>query len=382
MNSYLKLNVSYNLFKKQYQTRPKRAKEGFLELIRNFYLTHSPLNCIFNHSADDFTVTEIPLYAFSGDGEHLILTVRKKNISTWDMLAVLASALNIKQRDIGYAGLKDKNAMTVQHISVHRSCEARLENFEHAHIKILNKTYHKNKIKLGHLKGNKFFVRLKKVLAIDRQKIDAAVQKIQETGLPNFFGYQRFGANFDNHEKGLDLIARGARARTREEKFYISAYQSALFNGWLSKRLELSHLAASLSEAEFRKIFAADVRSQGQFFKLLSGDLMSHYPFGKLFWAQDLTSEAQKFAARDRVPTGLLSGRAMFAKDAAWEIEKEFSREMPNANGDRRFAWIFPEITRAIYKEEKAHYELEFFLPKGSYATVLIEEILHRKFEK
>jgi tRNA pseudouridine13 synthase len=88
---------------------------------RQYYLPHSPIEFHFRQSARDFVVDEIPLYPFSGEGEHLVLHVRKKNLSTWQMVDIFSNHLGIKGRDIGYAGLKDKNAQTKQYISLPRN---------------------------------------------------------------------------------------------------------------------------------------------------------------------------------------------------------------------------------------------------------------------
>ena len=101
-----------------------------------------------------------------------ILKLRKKDLATWDAIEILANYLKCSPREFGYAGLKDKNAMTVQHISVHRKFEEALKEFSHENIKILETTYHNNKIKIGHLKGNNFFIRLKRVGLVEKQKIE------------------------------------------------------------------------------------------------------------------------------------------------------------------------------------------------------------------
>ncbi len=119
------------------------------------------------------------------------------------------------------------------------------------------------------------------------------------------------------------------------------------------------------------------MKKQKHPFKLMTGDLLSHYPYGKIFTIEDLETESQKFFERDRVPTGLLSGkRVKNSEGLAYEIEKEFE-EKTGEDGARRFAWIFPEEVESNYKEEKNWMELQFYLPKGSYATEVIAEIIH-----
>ncbi len=352
---------------------------------RLYPLSHSPVHFHFKQTPSDFVVTEIPLYEFSGDGEHLILKIRKKGLTTWQMVNVLSSHLGIKAREIGYAGLKDKDAMTLQHISLPRKYEKSLESFSHPQIRILERTYHNNKIKTGHLKGNRFFIRLKKVGKTDAAKIDSLLKWISENGSPNYFGYQRFGRNSDNYETAKQLIDKKLRIRDRKRRdFLISAYQSHLFNLWLSKRIEISRLFDSLTLKELKKLFVwgdesiRQIKREAHFFRLLPGDLLSHYPHGKLFQIEDLKEESVRFKNRQTSPTGLLCGeKTKLAADIAWMVEKEFTQSVP-ARGSRRYAWIWPEEIEGVYKEQVAHYELHFTLPKGSYATVVLEMIANR----
>ena len=348
------------------------------------YLNHSKIDVVFKQNKDDFVVTEIPLYEFSGEGEHLVLKIRKKDLATWDAIEILAKFLNCSSRDFGYAGLKDKNAMTVQSISVHRKYEEKLKSFQHENLKILETTYHNNKIKVGHLKGNKFFIRLKRVGAIEKRKIEEALGLIVTNGIPNYFGFQRFGIDGDNYKKGKDIIDGKLKEKRRNLKqMYINAYQSYLFNSWLSKRIEISKLIEAFEPKEIyqRLNLPLDVvkqmKKQKHPFKLITGDLLSHYPFGKIFTIEDLDEESQKFNDRDRVPTGLLSGkRVKNSVDLAYEIEKEFEAHT-GEDGARRFAWVFPEDISSNYKEDKNWMELQFYLPKGCYATEVIAEIIH-----
>ena len=349
------------------------------------YLNHSKIDVVFKQSKDDFVVTELPLYDFSGEGEHLILKIRKKDLATWDAIEILAQHLNCSTREFGYAGLKDKNAMTIQSISIHRKFEEALNSFQHENIKILEKTYHNNKIKVGHLKGNKFFIRLKRVGLVEKRKIEEAISSIANYGIPNYFGFQRFGIEGDNYKKGKDIIDGKLKERNRNLKqMYINAYQSFLFNKWLSKRIEISKLVDAFEPKEiYEKLnLPLDVvkrmKKQKHPFKLITGDLLSHYPYGKIFNIEDLETESDKFLARDRVPTGLLCGsRVKKSIDLAYEIEKEFDEKVQQEDGARRFAWIFPEDLESNYKEEKNWMEIQFYLPKGSYATEVIAEIIH-----
>ncbi len=335
---------------------------------------------VFNSSSRDFTVEEIPLYPFTGEGEHLVVTVRKKELTTWEMLDIISAHLGIKRRDIGYAGLKDKHAMTIQHISLPAKYAPQLESFAHENIKILDTTKHNNKIRVGHLKGNRFRIRLKKVLGVQKDKLDSVLKWIKENGVPNYFGEQRFGTDGNNWEDGKKLIEGALKIRDpKTREFLVGSYQSYLFNQWLSKRVEISLLLEQFSETEVEGILGFEqgllqgTKAQSHFFKLLQGDLMMHYPHGRVFYAEDLHAEAERFARFDTAPTGLLPGtRVKRAEGAAGVIESPYDAKI-NEDGARRYAWIQVNDIEKKYIEEKAHYELGFVLPKGSYATNVLD---------
>jgi tRNA pseudouridine13 synthase len=338
-------------------------------------------NFLFNPSSRDFIVDEIPLYEFTGEGEHLILHVRKKDMTTWEMVSAIAKYCKIKQRDIGYAGLKDKHAMTMQYISLlAKDNEEILKTFKHDKIKILSTTRHNNKIRIGHLKGNHFKVRLKKVLGIEKEKLDSVLEWIKVNGVPNYFGNQRFGNSGENWQEGQKLVEGTLKMRDKKKRtFLLNAYQSHLFNQWLSKRIELSLLLEEFSEADVEKLLylpegaLKGTKAQPHFFKLLEGDLMMHYPFGKVFELEDMQEEAKRFSAFDIAPTGLLAGRRVSrATKTAGFIENAYDQEIAE-NGARRYAWIGVTEIKKNYVEEKAHYELAFSLPKGAYATNVLD---------
>lgn len=355
---------------------------------RQFFLTHSPINATFTKNSSDFVVNEIPLYPFSGEGEHLVLHVRKKEMTTWDMLQYLSEVTGCKVRDFGYAGLKDKEGMTTQYLSLHKSFEPKLATFSHDKIKILEKTYHNNKIRTGHLKGNRFFVRLKKVSPVDAKKLQEGLKKIAKEGFPNFFGYQRFGIDGDNYLKGKAILEGKRKERNfKMKEFFINAYQSYLFNNWLSKRIEMSRLIEefALLDAARATNLAPDIvetlKKQPQFFKLMHGDVLHHYPAGKAFICENTTDELPRFLDKSITIAGwLVGGKNIRAEYEAGEIEKAMFVDsepfLAKLDGSRRFAWSFAEDVEGLYKEEEAWFEMHFSLPKGSYATVIIEELI------
>ncbi len=336
---------------------------------------------LFNPTSRDFIVDEIPLYDFTGEGEHLIIHIRKKDMTTWEMISAIAKYCKIKQRDIGYAGLKDKHAMTMQYISLlAKDNEEKLKTFNHDKIKILSTTRHNNKIRTGHLKGNHFKVRLKKVLGVQKDKLDSVLKWVKKQGVPNYFGNQRFGNSGDNWREGKEILEGKLKIRDRKTRtFLINAYQSYLFNNWLSKRIELSLLLESFSESQTEEILSLPkdslkgTKKQLHFFKLLEGDLMMHYPYGRVFELESIEEESKRFLEFDIAPSGLLAGkRVSSCEKVAGVIEKKYNEEI-NENGSRRYAWIKVTDIKKRYVEEKAHYELEFTLPKGSYATNVLD---------
>lgn len=353
---------------------------------RFYSLAHASIDFHFKQSPRDFVVEEIPLYEFSGDGEHLILFIRKKNLSTSEMIGHIARYLGIKNKEIGYAGLKDKHAMTKQYISIHKKHEEAMDNFSSEEIKVVSKTYHNNKIRIGHLKGNRFYIKVKKVNPTSAAKIDEALKNINKYGMPNYFGYQRFGNDGDNHILGEKIAKGEARERNpRVKTLLINAYQSHLFNLWLSRRLEINSLVNSFEAKEIEGLLnmpndeVKKMKAQTHPFKLIDGDIMEHYPHGRLFDYDGSQEDIERFNNRNICPTGLLCGKKVkISSSLAGEIEKNFDDTI-SEDGARRYAWVFPTEIEGRFNQVEAQYEMNFTLPKGSYATVLIEEIAKRK---
>ncbi len=358
--------------------------------MNRFYsLSHTPIAFHFRQNPRDFVVDEIPLYDFSGEGEHLVLHMRKKNLSTWDALGRIADHLGINAREIGYAGLKDKNALTKQYISVLKKYEEKLESFDHEDIKFLDRTYHNNKIRLGHLKGNRFFIRLKKVNPTAAKKLAEALKQIKKEGMPNFFGYQRFGSDGENYKIGeAILLGKRKERNVKLKRLYINAYQSHMFNLWLSRRLEINSLVSGFEAKALCDVLNMPeevikaLQSQSHPFKIFKGDILKHYPHGSPFEYEGEEADIERMNSKEVVPTGLLLGkRSRRASGLAGEIEKEFDMDYKQIDGDRRYAWVYPEDIEYEYKENEAWFEMHFTLPKGCYATVLVEELAKRPLQ-
>ncbi|MGB5866357.1 MAG: tRNA pseudouridine(13) synthase TruD [Arcobacteraceae bacterium] len=314
-----------------------------MQTQRIFLQTHEPLNFTFKQTKDDFIVDEITNVTFKGKGNYLVLKIKKQSLSTWELLSIISETLGIEEHKIGYAGLKDKNATTTQYISIpiNRSKEYKLLNSKN--IKVLGTYIHDQKLKIGDLEGNRFRITLQDIDPISLGVIYQSISHIEKHGMPNYFGFQRFGkeSNFEKSKRisyGEEILK-----EKKLEKFMKLAYQSYFFNGWLAKRVELS------KDANSKKLLP------------LEGDV---------------------FKLNDRtIITGLLPGRNIIrAKDEARLIEEEFDDMFIYDKGYRRDAWIRPSNIKNKYNKEQNSMQIEFVLPKSSYATVFIENIANKNF--
>lgn len=303
----------------------------------------------------------MPQGEFLGKGNYLILKVQKVELTTWDMIAVFAELLDVPAQKIGYAGLKDKHATTTQYISLESKHERALNNFQHKQIKILEKTRHSHSIRMGDLKGNRFSINLYGVDALDAGKIEKVARKIAKTGLPNYFGYQRFGQDAGSIDQAKEMIKGELFIEDAKLKsFLISVYQSYYFNECLRERVVLSK-----------------ERNNSEFL-LLSGDVYSSKE-GKLSIPKVVP--AKEFAAKKVIPTGLLCGRdTIRAKDEAREIEAKFDDEFLQQKGYRREYLIYPSDIDCKFIKKESMVNLSFTLPKGSYATVFLESIAGKNY--
>ena len=314
-----------------------------MQTQRIFLQTHEPLNFTFKQNKFDFIVDEITDTKFKGKGNFLILRIKKQFTSTWELLSIISEKLDIDEHLIGYAGLKDKNATTTQFISIplNKSKEYKLLNSKN--IQVLQTFIHDKKLKIGDLVGNKFKITLKDIDPTTLPLIYQTISQIQKNGMPNYFGFQRFGKD-SNFEKSKDICYGEEILRNKKlDKFMKLAYQSYFFNAWLAKRIEIS------KEQNSKKLVT------------LSGDV---------------------FNLNDRsIITGLLPGRDIVrAKNEAGKLEEQFDDPFIHDKGYRRDAWIKPLNIKNKFNQEYNSMVLEFTLPKSSYATVFIEAIANKNF--
>jgi len=352
--------------------------------IKQYAYGHKPLSFDFKQTVERFFVEEIPLYPFTGKGNFLILKIKKTDMSTHKLLTVLAKATELNERDIGYAGLKDKNATTIQYISIPKQAEKLLnKNLTTERIEILERTYNKTPLKIGYLKGNRFSIILHNMNEKDAKFFNTTAKMMQAKGIPNYYGYQRFGEDAKSYLQGKEIAHSGKRLKGSREKLLVAAYQSYLFNKWLGMRVKLSNTitvhppAVAAKKLNYPEPLVKVLAKQPQFFKLFLGDAMMPYPYGKINFVKDMLYSAKVFKDKKLSPTGLLCGaNALRAQSDAYHLEEAFDdTELMSLKGDRRFAWIWPQEVETDYDKTLQKLTMDFYLPKGSYATTFLEEI-------
>ncbi|WP_072679734.1 tRNA pseudouridine(13) synthase TruD [Arcobacter sp. LA11] len=329
---------------------------------RMFLQKHKAIDFKFYQNVDDFIVEELPI-KFAGRGNFIIAKIKKKQLGTWDLIESLGRGLRIYENELGYAGLKDKNATTTQYISIPKKYSKDLKNFRHNKIEILETTLHGSKLNIGDLEGNKFEINLHDVKIEDVGKIEKLLKQISKVGMPNYFGFQRFGfEGEENLEKARKYIYEDLIIKDRKiSKMLVSAYQSDFFNKWLVERL----------------------KNSTDFFKPLSGDVFREYSKDKFFTPKNLNENILKdFEDKKIVPTGLLPGRQAFrSMHEARTIEQKYDDAYIQEKGYRRDAIVYPKDISVNYNKQTSKCKVKFSLPKGSYATVLIENIMNRNLK-
>jgi len=315
---------------------------------------------------EDFVVTEVPAYEPSGEGEHLYVLFEKRGLTTRQVFDHLVQSVRIPEKSIGVAGLKDKHAVTRQWLSFPARYQDRLEQIELLEgVRILETGLHKNKLGVGHLRGNRFEIVIRDVLPNSVSAAQAVLDELSRLGVPNYYGPQRFGIGGRNPLRGYELVSSGkGRGRPWLKKFLIGSLQSLLFNDWLALRLE-----------------------RGLYDRVVRGDIAKKHATRGEFLVEDPEAENPRAAELEISPTGPLHGRKYFeAQHEAREIEDEvlrryeLTRENFRARKGARRPIRFP-LEEARLEEVEGGLRLSFFLPKGAYATSLLREVMKRNPE-
>jgi tRNA pseudouridine13 synthase len=323
---------------------------------------------------EDFEVEEIPAYEPSGSGEFLYLWIEKRDMGAEYFVRQVARRLDIPVGEIGSAGMKDRHAVTRQMVSVPGNIEDRLGQLEGDGIRVLKVSRHGNKLRPGHLHGNRFNILARDPQPGSNEILQPLADRLRTHGLPNFYGAQRFGHDGETFHQGLALLrgekppisATGRIPNLRSpflRKLALSAVQSGLFNHYLAERMNAGLLR-----------------------RVLPGDVMAKVPFGGMFVAEDVAREQERFDAGEIVPAGPIFGRKTFpAAGEAAAREQETLRAFnlsPSSfagfgklmQGTRRHNLV--ALTNLSAAMEAGGIRFSFTLPAGSYATVLLRELM------
>ena len=291
---------------------------------------------------EDFVVTELPLQQPSGQGEHLWLYIEKNGANTAFVAQQLAEAASVQDRDVGYAGLKDRYALTRQWFSIYlpKGETPDLTPLQHPEFKVLSQSRHVKKLRPGDLQGNRFRIVLRDVSG-ERDAVQASLQAVASQGVPNYFGAQRFGFEGGNVEQGRAMLAREIRVRNPKKKgIYLSAVRSFVFNEVLALRIE-----------------------QGLWGKTLPGDVLDEVglPTGPLWGRGRVAATDQALALESAVA----ERHALLCDGMEHAGLDQERRSLVARPAD--MAWEWPQDQPLV---------LAFSLPAGAYATSVLKEIL------
>ncbi|MBM4397601.1 MAG: tRNA pseudouridine(13) synthase TruD [Deltaproteobacteria bacterium] len=318
---------------------------------------------------EDFEVEEVPIYPPQGSGDHLFLWVEKRDCSGGELLRRLTSALRLRPGEIGAAGTKDRRAVTRQWLSVPADREEAVAGLSLDRIRVLAAVRHTNKLRLGHLLGNRFRILLRDAPPESCEAMIETGRWLEATGFYNLYGPQRFGQRAETLRGGLALLGNGGDTRNDprigpfERRMLISSVQSALFNLYVAERV-----------------------GRGLERTVLRGDVMGKTVTGGLFRAEDVAAEQARFDAGETRLTGPMFGHKMMdARDESGGMEgavlasagleaERFKVFSKLAEGTRRPLVVRPTDFAAEGRPEGVL--LSFFLPKGCYASVMLREFV------
>lgn len=388
---------------------------------------------------EDFLVEEQPLYEPCGDGEHLYLFIEKREQTTTDVIRRLAKMFHVRRSDIGYAGLKDKHAIARQHFSIYlpdrKNDEKYLSRIAFTNFKLLWSTRHTNKLRRGHLAGNRFIIYIRQVQPTAVIHAKRTLDQLVSQGVPNYLGDQRFGYRQNNHLLGAyylrgqwkefldELLGKPGDHDPPERHEARHAYERGEFAAALEPwprmfrhdrqaldalrqgkspqqavmaidSLQREFVISSLQSAIFNQVLDRRIRD-GLFEKLIAGDLAWKHDSRAVFAVDEATAEQEnssdgRVSKHDVSPSGPMWGGGMTQPTGdplTWELdalktmnikESNWQSDHQSAPGARRPLRIFlrdPEIGAGL-DEHGPYIRVAFELPRGSFATMVLREIM------
>ena len=330
------------------------------------------LSATIRQSPEDFRVDEIDGFDASGSGEHLLLTIEKSGMNTAFVARLLAQWAGVDARAVGYAGLKDRHALTTQRFSVQLPGReapdvAALEASgagAHQCLRVLAQARHARKLPRGALAGNRFVLTLREVVG-DAAAIDARLQTIATRGVPNYFGEQRFGHDGGNVDKALRMFAAPRRRIDRDQRaMLLSAARSALFNRVVAARVAAGDWETGLDGEVWmldgsRSVFGPEAATPELAARAAAQDIHPTAPL----WGRGALRSAGKALARETA--ALDDAQSLALRDgleaAGLSQERRATRLRPS---ELHWTWQAPGLL-----------QLGFTLPAGCYATSVLAEL-------
>ena len=312
-------------------------------------------------TAEDFQVDEVLGFELTGEGEHACLLIRKRNTNTAFVAEQLAKLAGIKSLDVSYAGLKDRHAITTQWFSLYLSNKPEPDwtKLNSDEIEVLQVTRHNRKLRRGTLQGNRFKLIMRELQG-DLSTLESRLQQIAKQGVPNYFGEQRFG--YENLDKVTAMFEGRIKVHDRNKRsMYLSSARSAIFNQLLSQRV-----------------------ADGNWGSGLPGDMMMLDGSHSVFLAEEIDATlTQRLQEQDIHPTGPLWGKGELpTRGAVQRLEQQLQASYPlfctgleqvDMKQERR-ALRLP-VRELQWQITDDALTLGFFLPAGSYATVVLREV-------
>ncbi|MGR4894662.1 tRNA pseudouridine(13) synthase TruD [Stenotrophomonas sp. LARHCG68] len=313
---------------------------------------------------EDFQVDELPAFEATGEGEHLLLDIRKRGANTVAVAKQLAQWAGLPEMAVSYAGQKDRHAVTTQRFSVHlpKRVAPDLAALASDDVQVLASTWHNRKLQRGALAGNRFKLVLRDLQG-DAAAIDERLRLIAARGLPNWFGEQRFGRDGGNVPAALQMFA-GRRVRKDQRSMLLSAARSALFNRVLAARVEQGNWDTPLDGEVWmldgsRSVFGPEPMSDVLAERLARFDI---HPSAPLWGVGELRSTD---AARALEEQALSDDQALALRvgleEAGLKQERRALRLRPAL---MQHQWLAADVL-----------ELSFALPPGCYATAVLHEL-------
>ena len=314
---------------------------------------------------EDFEVHEVLGFEPDGIGDHVLLHLQKRNTNTEWLARQLAKFAGVKQVDVGYGGLKDRNAVTSQWFSVNLSGKSEPDwtQLESADTRVLRVARNRRKLKRGTHHGNQFVITLRDVNG-DPCELETRLDTMREHGVPNYFGEQRFGIDANNIEQAHAIFTGEIQVTDRHRRgLYLSAARSLLFNAVLSRRVAEGSWATALCGdalmlAGTHSFFVADIIDATLVHRLSSGDV---HPTGPLWGRGETATRLDARSCEDKV----------LAQYAVYRV----GLEQAGLDQERRALRLLIQQLSWQFGPDRS-LRLEFMLPSGAYATTVLRELV------